>query len=264
VRAALGLDRARVVASGAAPIAPEVLRFFLALGLEICEVYGLSETTGATTCNRPGQARFGTVGTALPGVEVRLAGDGEILVRGDTVFTGYHRDPAATAAVLQDGWLATGDVGELDADGYLRITDRKKDLIITAGGKNIAPTNIETLLTNHPLVANAVVIGDRRPYLTALLTLDADEAAAFAAGRGREIAHPAALAADPAVREEVARHVEAVNADLSNVERVRRWTLLPQDFTVGEELTPTMKVRRRVVAERYAAEIEANYRATAP
>jgi long-chain acyl-CoA synthetase len=263
VRAALGLDQARVVASGAAPIAPEVLRFFLALGLEICEVYGLSESTGVTTFNRPGEARFGTVGPPIPGVEVRLASDAEILIRGGTVFDGYQHDPAATAAVLHDGWLASGDVGEIDPDGHLHITDRKKDLIITAGGKNIAPSNIESALTNHPLIASAVAIGDRRPYVTALLTLDADEAAAVVARHGREVTHPAALAADPAIREEVARHVEAVNAELANVERVRRWTLLPRDFTVGEELTPTMKVRRKVVAERYAAEIEANYRATA-
>jgi long-chain acyl-CoA synthetase len=247
VRAALGLDQAQALASGAAPISLEVLRFFLGLGLEIDEVYGLSETTGATTFNRPGHARFGTVGQVLPGVEVRIAGDGEILVRGATVFAGYHRDPAATAAVLRDGWLYTGDVGELDADGFLRITDRKKDLIITAGGKNISPSNIEAALTKHPLIANAVVIGDRRPYLSALITLDPTEVAAYP---------------DPGA--EVERHVEAVNATLANVERVRRWTILDRDFAVGEELTPTMKVKRKVVAEKYAAEIEANYPATAP
>jgi long-chain acyl-CoA synthetase len=247
VRAALGLDQAQALASGAAPISLEVLRFFLGLGLEIDEVYGLSETTGATTFNRPGHARFGTVGQVLPGVEVRIAEDGEILVRGSTVFAGYHRDPAATAAVLKDGWLYTGDVGELDADGFLRITDRKKDLIITAGGKNISPSNIETALTQHPLIANAVVIGDRRPYLSALITLD-----------------PTERAASPNPLAEVERHVEAVNATLANVERVRRWTILDHDFTVGDELTPTMKVKRKVVAEKYAAEIEANYPATAP
>jgi long-chain acyl-CoA synthetase len=247
VRAALGLDQAQALASGAAPIAIEVLRFFLGLGLEIDEVYGLSETTGAVTFNRPGHARFGTVGQAPPGVEVRIAEDGEILVRGGTVFAGYHRDPAATAAVLRDGWLYTGDVGELDADGFLRITDRKKDLIITAGGKNISPSNIEAALTNHPLIANAVVIGDRRPYLSALITIDPTEAPDY-----------------PDVRAAVERHVEAVNATLANVERVRRWTILDHDFTVGDELTPTMKVKRKVVAEKYAAEIEANYPATAP
>ncbi|HKC78409.1 MAG TPA: long-chain fatty acid--CoA ligase, partial [Gaiellaceae bacterium] len=247
VRAALGLDQAQALASGAAPISLDVLRFFNGLGLEIDEVYGLSETTGATTFNRPGHARFGTVGPPLPGVEVRIAADGEVLVRGATVFAGYHRDPEATAAVLVDGWLHTGDVGELDADGFLRITDRKKDLIITAGGKNISPSNIEAALTRHPLIANAVVIGDRRPYLSALITIDPTEAAAY-----------------PDVRTEVERHVEAVNATLANVERVRRWTLLDHDFTVGDELTPTMKVKRKVVAEKYAAEIEANYPATAP
>jgi long-chain acyl-CoA synthetase len=247
VRAALGLDDAHALASGAAPISLEVLRFFNGLGLEIDEVYGLSETTGATTFNRPGHARFGTVGPPLPGVEVRIAADGEILVRGATVFAGYHKDPEATAAILRDGWLHTGDVGELDADGYLRITDRKKDLIITAGGKNISPSNIETALTRHPLIANAVVIGDRRPYLTALITID-----------------PTEVTAHPDVRAEVERHVEAVNATLANVERVRRWTILDHDFTVGDELTPTMKVKRKVVGEKYAAEIEANYPATAP
>ena len=247
VRAALGLDEAQALASGAAPISLEVLRFFNGLGLEIDEVYGLSETTGATTFNRPGHARFGTVGPPLPGIELRIAGDGEVFVRGATVFAGYHRDPEATAAVLRDGWFATGDVGELDAEGYLRITDRKKDLIITAGGKNISPSNIEAALTRHPLIANAVVIGDRRPYLSALITIDPTEAAAY-----------------PDVRAEVERHVEAVNATLSNVERVRRWTILEHDFTVGDELTPTLKVKRKVVNERYAAEIEANYPATAP
>ena len=247
VRAALGLDDAQALASGAAPISLEVLRFFNGLGLEIDEVYGLSETTGATTFNRPGHARFGTVGPPLPGVEVRIAADGEILVRGATVFAGYHKDPEATAAILQDGWLHTGDVGELDADGYLRITDRKKDLIITAGGKNISPSNIETALTRHPLIANAVVIGDRRPYVTSLITIDPTEVAAY-----------------PDVRGEVERHVEAVNATLANVERVRRWTILDHDFAVGDELTPTMKVKRKVVAEKYAVEIEANYPATAP
>ena len=189
----------------------------------------------------------GTVGPPLPGIELRIAGDGEVFVRGATVFAGYHRDPEATAAVLRDGWFATGDVGELDAEGYLRITDRKKDLIITAGGKNISPSNIEAALTRHPLIANAVVIGDRRPYLSALITIDPTEAAAY-----------------PDVRAEVERHVEAVNATLSNVERVRRWTILEHDFTVGDELTPTLKVKRKVVNERYAAEIEANYPATAP
>ena len=261
LRAALGLDAARLVASGAAPISPEVLRFFAAIGIDVLEVYGMTEDTGLTTMNRPGRMRIGTVGTLIPGIEARIAGDGEILVRGEVVFAGYHRDDEATAATVVDGWLHTGDIGELDADGYLRITDRKKDLIITAGGKNIAPGPIESALKHHPLVSNAVVIGDRRPFVSALLTLDPAEAAAFAAPRGLP-ADAAVLARDPQVLEAVQRQVDAVNAGLSGVEQVRRWRLLDRDFAVGEELTPTLKVRRAVVAERWAAEIESNYAAT--
>jgi len=249
LRAALGFDQATVLASGAAPIAPDVLRFFDAIGLEIDEVYGQTENTGLCTMNRPGHARFGTVGPSVPDSELRIAEDGEILARSGMVFAGYYKDDDATRATLtDDGFLMTGDVGELDGDGFLRITDRKKDLIITAGGKNIAPSNIETALKRHPLVANAVVIGDRRPYVTALITLDAD------ALGGRSVD-------SPEVRSEVQRHVDAVNAQLSHVEQVKRWTLLPHDFEVGVELTPTLKVKRKVVGERYAAEIEDLYSA---
>ncbi len=258
LRHALGFDDVRILASGAAPIDPEVLRFFLSMGLEICEVYGQSEDAGVTSFNRPGRVRVGTVGEVFPGNEVRIAEDGEILVRGPVVFPGYLHDPGATAEVLVGGWLHTGDVGRLDADGYLTVTDRKKDLVITAGGKNIAPANIETALVAHPLVGHAVAIGDRRPYMTALLTLDADEAPLFAAGRGWP-ADPAQLAAHPGVREELQRHVDAVNTTLGHVEQVKRFTVLPRDFTPGEELTPTMKVRRKVVGEMYAAEIEGLY-----
>jgi long-chain acyl-CoA synthetase len=253
LRAALGLDQAHLLASGAAPIAPDVLRLFDAVGLEIDEVYGQTENTGLATMNRPGQARFGTVGPVLPDCELRIAEDGEILTRSGMVFAGYYKDPEATRATMTgDGFLATGDVGDVDAKGYLRITDRKKDLIITAGGKNIAPSNIETALKRHPLVANAVVIGDRRPYVTALITPDPEAVGAFIAQRG--------VAADsPQVREELQRHVDEVNAQLANVEQVKRWLLLPRDFEVGAELTPTLKVKRREVNERYAAEIEALY-----
>ena len=260
VREAVGLDQARVLASGAAPISPDVLRFFDGLGLEILEVYGQTEDTGLTSMNRPGNARFGTVGPAVPGVELRLAEDGEILVRGDVVFAGYHRDAEATAEALsEEGFLRTGDVGELDADGFLRITDRKKDLIITAGGKNIAPSNVETALKRHPLVANAVVIGDRRPYVTALLTLDPDAMAAFARERGLDGQTPAEVAASAPVLDEMTRHVAAVNQHLSQVEAVKRWTVLPQDFQIGVELTPTLKVKRKVVNERYESEIASLY-----
>jgi len=257
LRSRLGFDQARVLASGAAPIAAEILRFFAALGLEVLEVYGQTEDCGATTVNRPGRARFGTVGLPVPGVEVRLADDGEILVRGEVVFPGYHKDDAATSEVLVDGWLHTGDVGQLDPDGSLRITDRKKDLIITAGGENISPSNIETALKNHPLVSNAVAIGDRRPFVSALITLERTEVDAFNRARG--------LAGEPAeraLRDEMRAHVDAVNAQLSSVERVKRWTLLDADFTVGDELTPTLKVKRTIVVEKYAGVIEAHYSAT--
>ncbi len=262
LRAAIGLDQANIVASGAAPIDPEVLRFYASFGLEVLEVYGQTEDTGLTTMNRPGAARIGTVGTTFPGIELHIAEDGEILVKGDVVFAGYHKDDAATAEALEGGWLHTGDVGELDAGGYLRITDRKKDLIITAGGKNIAPSNIESALKRHPLIGNAVAIGDRRPFVSALITLDPAEAAAWAAGHGVSARDPESLAGDAAVRAELQRHVDAVNAALSHVEGVKRWALLPNDFSVGEELTPTLKVKRKVVAQKYADIIEAQYGAT--
>jgi long-chain acyl-CoA synthetase len=257
IREATGLDEAHTLITGAAPIATHVVRFFHALGLEVLEGYGMSENMTVTTVNRRGHARLGTVGQALAGVELRIAADGEIQMRGDVLFAGYYKDPGATAEAVVDGWLHTGDIGELDSDGYLRITDRKKDLIITAGGKNIAPSNIEDALRSN-LIANPVVIGDRRPYLIALLALDLSALTAFAEEHGLH-AKPADLVRDPAVLEEVRGQVDAVNHGLANVERVRRWTLLPTEFTVGIELTPTYKVRRKVVAERYAAQIEDLY-----
>jgi long-chain acyl-CoA synthetase len=257
IREQTGLDQAHTLITGAAPIAVHVLRFFHALGLEVLEGYGMSENMTVTTVNRRGHARLGTVGQVVPGVELRIAGDGEICMRGDVVFAGYYKDPAATAEAVVDGWLHTGDIGELDSDGYLRITDRKKDLIITAGGKNVAPSNIEDLLRNE-LIANPVVIGDRRPYIVALLTLDASALTSFARRHGLP-ANTDELVLHPSVLDAIRRRVEAVNSNLANVERVRRWLLLPREFTVGVELTPTFKVRRKVVAERFAAEIESLY-----
>jgi len=258
VRSALGLDQARYVASGAAPIAADVLRLFAALGLEVLEIYGQTENCGLTSVNRPGHSRIGTVGPPAPDVDVRLDGDGEILVRSGAVFAGYHGDEQATAATLEDGWLRTGDIGSLDADGYLRVIDRKKDLIITSGGKNIAPGGIENALREHRLVEQAVVIGDRRPFVTALLTLDADELMAVAAENNLP-ADPATLRDSAVVQAALQAHVDAVNRRLSQVESVKRWTVLPRGFAIGEELTPTLKVRRRIVEERYAAEIDALY-----
>jgi long-chain acyl-CoA synthetase len=257
IREETGLDQAHTLITGAAPIAVHVLRFLHAVGLEVLEGYGMSENMTVTTVNRRGQARLGTVGQAVPGVELRIAGDGEICMRGDVVFAGYYKDPAATAEVVVDGWLHTGDIGELDSDGYLRITDRKRDLIITAGGKNVSPSNIEDALRSE-LIANPVVVGDRRPYLAALFTLDASGLERFASKHGLP-ANATELIKHPALLDEVHKRVDAVNRHLANVESVRRWLLLPGEFAVGVELTPTFKVRRKVVAERYAAEIESLY-----
>ena len=236
--------RLRVGLSGGGPLAREIVEFFAACGIVILEGYGLSETTSGCTVNRPDAYRFGTVGLPIPGVELRIAEDGEVLVKAPTVFRGYHRRPEDTAAVLdEDGWLRTGDIGELDADGFLSITDRKKELIITAGGKKIAPQNLENALKASPLVADAVVIGERRPYIVALLTLDPDEVEASANGAA-------------AVEELVAN----VNASLGRTEQIKRFAILPRPLSVEEgELTPTLKVRRRVIEERYREEIDALY-----
>jgi long-chain acyl-CoA synthetase len=257
IRAETGLDQAHTLITGAAPISVHVLRFFHALGLEVLEGYGMSENMTVTAVNRRGHARLGTVGQVVQGVELRISDDGEILMRGDVLFAGYYKDPAATAETLVDGWLHTGDIGELDGDGYLRITDRKKDLIITAGGKNVSPSNIEDALRSE-LIANPVVIGDRRPYIAALLALDASGLQDFAHRHGLP-AKPDELLYHPTLLDEIQRRVESVNTHLANVEKVRRWVVLPGEFSVGVELTPTFKVRRKVVAERFAAEIESLY-----
>jgi long-chain acyl-CoA synthetase len=245
-RWALGLGgRLRLGISGAAPLGQDVLEFFHALGMLVIEGYGLTETASSLSVNDPDDFRFGTVGRAVEGCEVALAEDGEILVRSDTVFAGYYKDPDATsAAFTEDGWFRTGDVGELDEDGFVKITDRKKDLIITAGGKNVAPQNLENALKASRFVSQTLVIGDRRPYLTALVTLAWDEVDA-----SRRDA-----------RELVQELVDDVNATRSRVEQIKRFAILPRDFSQEEgELTPTLKLRRRVVEEHFADEIERLY-----
>lgn len=263
VRHGLGMDRVRLAVSGAAPLAPEIIRFIHAIGIRLAEGYGLTETTAPVSVNPPEKVRIGTVGPPLPCCEVRLDEDGEILVRGGNVFAGYFRNEQATRdSFTEDGFFRTGDVGELDRAGYLRITDRKKDLIITAGGKNVAPQEIEGRLKLDPLISQAVVIGDRRPFISALLTLDPDEAPKWAEARGIRGAGPIELAGHPKVLEEVEQIVARVNEDLSQVERIKKWTVLPNDFTQeAEEITPTLKVRRKVVSEKYGAAIEAMYEA---
>ncbi|HEY3578363.1 MAG TPA: long-chain fatty acid--CoA ligase [Gaiellaceae bacterium] len=244
VRERLG-GRLRVAVSGAAPLSPDVMEFFHALGVPVIEGYGLTETASSATVNEPEDFRIGTVGRPVEGAEVRLADDGEILIRSDSVFAGYYKEPEATAAALtDDGWLRTGDVGELNDEGFLRITDRKKDLIITAGGKNIAPQNLENALKTSRFVSQALVVGDRRPYVTALVTLD--EAEVASSGR------------DP--QELVQELVDDVNRDRARVEQIKRFVILPRDFSQDEgEVTPTLKLRRRVIHEHFTDEIEQLY-----
>jgi long-chain acyl-CoA synthetase len=260
IRSSLGMDKVRVLSSGAAPISPDLLRWFHGIGLPVGEVYGQTEDCGPATINPPDAIRIGTVGIPIPGLEVRIADDGEILVRGGSVCAGYWRNPQATAELIEpDGWMHTGDVGTLDDDGYLTITDRKKDLIITAAGQNVAPQQIETRLREEPLIAQPVVVGDGRKYLTALITLDSTELSAWA-HRHHKLFDPEQLARDPEIRDEVARSIERVNAEFARVEGIKRFRVLPHEFTVAAgELTPTLKVRRRAVVEQHAAVIEEMY-----
>ncbi len=257
LKPAIGLGRARFCVSGAAPIAREVLEFFASLDIVVLEVYGQSEDCGPTSCNLNGRTKLGTVGPAVEGVEVKIAADGEILVRGPNVFLGYLKDPEATRETLVDGWLHSGDLGAFDADGFLTITGRKKEIIITAGGKNIAPKNIEAALKNHPLISEAVVIGDRRKFLTVLLTLDPDAVASLARELG---AATDAMPRHPVVEQRIQAAIDEVNRDLARVETVKKFTILSRPFTIESgELTPTLKVKRKVVNEHFAAEIEAMY-----
>ena len=234
--------RIRICVSGGAPLAKEIIEFFHALDILILEGYGLTECTTAATVNRPTSYRFGTFGPALPGVRLRIADDGEVLIETTTIFAGYYKDEAATREILPgDGWLRSGDVGNLDEDGFLTITDRKKDILVTAGGKNVAPQNLENALKTHSIISQALVVGDRRPYVAALITLVED------------VSHEDAEA-------EVQRAVDEVNRDHSRFEQVKRFTILPRDFTAEDgEVTPTLKLKRRVCQEHFAAEIEALY-----
>ncbi len=251
--------RIKLAVSGAAPINPEILRFFDAAGVLIVEGWGMTETSTAATIATAEDFKFGTVGRPFPGCEVKIAEDGEILVKGPNIFQGYYKNPEATAETLVDGWLHTGDIGEIDSEGYIKITGRKKDIIITAGGKNITPANLEAEIKQHPLVSQCVVIGDRRPYLVALVTLDPEEAAAFAKEHGLP-PDPEALASNDQVRAALEAHLEKVNSKFARVEQVKKIEILPHDLSQeGGELTPTMKVKRNVVADKYAGEIDSLY-----
>ncbi len=255
LKTALGFDRAVNLISGAAPIAPDVLAFFSSIDLPIREIYGQSEDTGPTSFNLPGRTKIGSVGPPLPGLECKIGGDGEILVRGPNVFMGYYKEPEATAESLVDGWLCSGDLGAFDKDGFLSITGRKKEIIITAGGKNIAPKNIEAALKESPLIGEAIVIGDRRKFLTALITID-DAVARKLLPEGE--AGEVSIA--PQIRSAIQHQVSKVNETLARVEQVKKFAILDRPFGIDTgELTPTMKIKRKVVAQMYSREIEAMY-----
>jgi long-chain acyl-CoA synthetase len=261
IRALLGLNEAAVVSSAAAPLPPDVAAFFAGLGMKILDIYGMTETTGAFTSNTSEAFRLGTVGRPFAGVEVRIAPDGEILTRSPLNTPGYLNRPDLTSALIdEDGWLHTGDIGRLDEDGFLSVVDRKKELIITAGGENVPPALIENLLVAHPLIGQALAYGDRRPYVVALLTLDAEVAPGWARARGIEADSLAALAQNPAVLDEIGTAVAHANTSLARVQQVKRWRLLPVEWTAeSEELTPTLKLKRRVVHAKYADDIDTLY-----
>src|SRR5215213_5941767 len=251
IRERLGLDEVESVNVGAAPTPPEVIEFFHAIGIPLAELWGMSETAGYGACNPPEKIKIGTVGPAAPGAEIKLADDGEVLIRGPFVMTGYRNDPEKTRETIdEDGWLHTGDIGELDEDGYLTLVDRKKELIISAGGKNMSPANIEAKLkASSPVIGQAIAIGDAKPYNVALITLDPDVAPAFEQQHGRD-----------ALLAEVERGIESANEQLARVEQIKKFKLLDEDWQPGgDELTPTMKLKRKPIHEKYASEIDALY-----
>jgi long-subunit acyl-CoA synthetase (AMP-forming) len=262
IREMLGLDQALAVNVGAAPTPVDVLEFFHALGIELAELWGMSETGGLGTVNRPGQVRIGTVGPASPGVELKLADDGEVLCRGEFLMAGYRNQPEQTAeAVDGEGWLHTGDIGEIDDDGFLTIVDRKKELIINAAGKNMSPANIEAAVkSGSPLIGQACCIGDRRPYNTALIVLDADFAPQWAARNGLEGRTFDELATEAKVITAIQSGIDAANQRLARVEQIKKFTIVPGDWLPGQdELTPTMKLKRKPIAHKYEREIDAMY-----
>jgi long-chain acyl-CoA synthetase len=256
LREAVGLSEARICVSGAAPLSEDVMNFFLSLDIIVHEVYGQSEDCGPTTFNLPGNTRIGSVGTPIPGVDVRIADDGEVMVKGGNVFKGYYKNQEATDETLTDGWLHSGDLGEF-RDGFLYIIGRKKEIIITAGGKNIAPKNIEAALKRHDLINEAVVIGDRRKYLSALVTLDEDAAPEWAEKHGVDVS---TLHENEELNAEIQKHVDEINKEFARVETVKKFKVLERNFTVDDgELTPTLKIKRRIIDDHFADEIESMY-----
>jgi long-subunit acyl-CoA synthetase (AMP-forming) len=262
IRERLGLDQVESVNVGAAPTPPEVIEFYHAIGIPLAELWGMSETCGAGTCNPPEKVKIGTVGPPPPGIEIKLAEDGEVLVKGPIIMAGYRNQPDKTKETIdEDGWLHTGDIGEFDEDGYLKIVDRKKELIINAAGKNMSPANIEAVVkSSSPLIGQAIAIGDRRPYNVALITLDPDVAPGFAQQQGIEDASFESLSQHEAVIAGVQEGIDKANEQLARVEGIKKFKILPTDWEPGgDELTPTMKLKRKPIAEKYGAAIEALY-----
>jgi long-chain acyl-CoA synthetase len=256
----LGFDRMRLAYSGAAPISPDVLHFFQSIGVNLIEGYGQTEGTGVTCVSRIGRVKFGTVGPPITGTEIKIAEDGEILVYSPSVFKGYFRDPKATEETLVDGWLHSGDVGEIDEDGYLKITDRKKDIIVTAGGKNISPQYIENKLKFSPYVNDAVVIGDNRKFVSALIMIDEDNVVKYAQDHKVQFSTYRDLTQAPEIMQLIQAEVNGVNDTLARVEQVKKFTILPKKlYEEDGEVTPTMKVKRKYVNEAFGDLIEAMY-----
>jgi len=246
--------------SGGAPLGTRLGHFFRGIGVTILEGYGLTETTAPATVNRPSAMRIGSVGLPLPGVDVRIADDGEILLRGVNVFRGYHANDEATASSIQDGWFRTGDIGELDHDGFLRITGRKKEILVTAGGKNVAPAVLEDALRAHPLISQCVVVGDGKPFIAALVTLDADMYPGWAANNGMQGVPFAAARAHETVLAEVQKAVDAANTAVSKAESIRKFGILDGDFTLESgHLTPSLKLKRNIVMRDFEDEVDALY-----
>ena len=257
----MGFDRMRIAYSGAAPISPDVLHFFQSIGVNLVEGYGQTEGTGVTCVSRVGKVKFGTVGPPITGTEIKIADDGEILVKSPSVFKGYYKNPEATAETIQDGWLYSGDVGEIDADGYLKITDRKKDIIVTAGGKNITPQYIENKLKFSPYINDAVVIGDQRKFITALIMIDEDNVVKFAQDNKVQFSTYKDLTGSPEINKLIRKEVTDVNETLARVEQIKKFTILPKKlYEEDGEVTPTMKVKRNYVNEAFGDLIEAMYK----
>jgi long-chain acyl-CoA synthetase len=260
VRTLMGLDRLRWAITGAAPISPDLISWYWAMGVKMYEVYGQTENAGLATSNHPGQLKIGTIGLVEPGTELKLSPQGEILLRGPHVFKGYHNKPERTAEALRDGWLHTGDVGVIDTDGFVRITDRMKDIIITAGGKNITPSEIENELKFSPYISDAVVIGDKRNYLTCLIMIDHDNVVKFAQDQNVPFTNYASLCRAAEVQELIGKEVEAANKKFARVETIKKFRLIDQLLTAeDEELTPTMKLKRSLVEKKYGALIKDMY-----